>query len=58
MKISEDTVMLIDPKKYPPCLLTGYGAGRFSPKSEEKSTGKVEGYLKRDKNKHAEKQNR
>lgn len=57
MKIAEDVVM-INPDKYPPCLLTGYGAGRFSPKSEEKPTGKVEGYLKRDKNKCAEKQKR
>lgn len=53
MKIAEDVVM-INPDKYA-CHLTGYGAGRFSPKSEEKPTGKVEGYLKRDKQKHAEK---
>lgn len=57
MKIAEDVVMFIDPNKYA-CGLTGYGAGRFSPKSEEKQTGKVEGYLKREKTKHAEKQKR
>jgi len=37
-----------DPDKCP-CWLTGYGSGRFGPKSEEKTEGKVRAYLDREK---------
>jgi hypothetical protein len=52
--IAEDVVM-INPTKYA-CQITGKGSGKFIPKSDEKTAGKVQDYLKRDKKRNEERQ--